>query len=224
MDHVRELPRAGAVRVWLVDTETPSRIGPMDGAGVLDADELRRAAAFRFDRDRERYMAAHLALRGILGEQLGRAPGEVHFVRQPCPDCGKPHGRPALADAPRLHFSLSHSGDRALVALAAAPVGADVEEVPSRTIAEELATVLHPREQAELASLDDPLERRTAVARVWVRKEAYLKGLGIGLARRTDLDYVGSVPGSPVAPDGWTVHDVPMPEGYAAAVALSPRS
>ncbi|MET9497206.1 4'-phosphopantetheinyl transferase superfamily protein [Streptomyces sp. NPDC006552] len=220
MDHVRELPGGGDAGLWLVRTDE----GPAsaDGAGVLDADELRRAAAFVFDRHRLRYVAAHMALRGILGERLGRAPGALRFVRRPCAHCGEPHGRPALADAPELHFSLSHSGGLSLVALAAVAVGADVEEVAEPTAADDLAGVLHPGERAELAALDDPWERRLAVSRAWVRKEAYLKGIGTGLSRAPDLDYVGTLPGSPGAPGGWSLRDVPVPDGYAAAVALGP--
>ncbi|GAA2328040.1 4'-phosphopantetheinyl transferase superfamily protein [Streptomyces kunmingensis] len=220
MDNVRELrlPGPGGARLWLVHTDA----GTGDGAGVLDADERRRAAAFRFDRHRVRYVAAHVALRHILGDRLGRAPESLRFVRQPCPGCGELHGRPALAEAPDVHFSLSHSGDLALVALAAAPVGADVEELTGPSVADELTAVLHPRERAELAALQSPSERALAMARTWVRKEAYLKGLGTGLSRATDLDYVGTLTGSPGAPGGWSLWDVPVPEGYAAAVALSP--
>ncbi|MFJ9175480.1 4'-phosphopantetheinyl transferase family protein [Streptomyces sp. NPDC102360] len=221
MDNVRELPASGSTRLWLVTT-APGSAPPGDGVGVLDAEEARRAAAFRFERHRVRYIAAHLALRGILGERLGRAPSDVRFTRLACPGCGGPHGRPALADTPGPHFSLSHSGDLALVALAPAPVGADVEELPSAEVAEELTAVLHPRERAELAALAGPEERRLAVARAWVRKEAYLKGLGTGLSRGTDRDYVGALADSPGAPDGWSLRDVPMPEGYTAAVALGP--
>ncbi|MFJ4715602.1 4'-phosphopantetheinyl transferase family protein [Streptomyces sp. NPDC088785] len=227
MDGVRELAPRDRARLWLARTDGHATDGGdggggADGAGVLDADELRRAAGFRFARHRVRYVAAHLALRGILGERLGCAPGAVRFVREPCPRCAEPHGRPALADARDLHFSLSHSGDLALIALAPVPVGMDVEELPSAEAARELAAVLHPRERAELAALADPVEHRDALARAWVRKEAYLKGIGTGLSRAPDLDYVGALPGVPGSPDGWTVRDVPVPSGHLAAVALAP--
>ncbi|NEB77501.1 4'-phosphopantetheinyl transferase superfamily protein [Streptomyces sp. SID14478] len=213
------MPGSGPVGLWLVETDA----APADDtAGVLDAEERRRAAAFRFDGHRRRYLASHLALRGILADRLGRAPGALRFVRRPCPGCGASHGRPALADAPDVHFSLSHSGDLALVAVAPTVVGADVEEHPEATAVEDLTGVLHPRERAELAAVADPLERRLALARVWVRKEAYLKGLGTGLARGTDLDYVGTSVACPGSPDGWSLRDVPVPIGYAAAVAVGP--
>ncbi|MBO1337978.1 4'-phosphopantetheinyl transferase superfamily protein [Streptomyces sp. VRA16 Mangrove soil] len=218
-----ELPALGTVRLWLVRTDGgPADASAGTGAGVLDEDELRRAAAFRFDRHRVRYIASHVALRTVLGERLGRAPGDVRLVRLPCPGCGEPHGRPAVADAPDLHFSLSHSGDLALVAVAPTAVGADVEELPSIEVTQDLAAVLHPMEQAELAALDAPSEHRGALARAWVRKEAYLKGIGTGLSRAADLDYVGTLPGSPGAPDGWTIRDVAVPAGYTAAVAVAP--
>ncbi|MYT73887.1 MULTISPECIES: 4'-phosphopantetheinyl transferase superfamily protein [unclassified Streptomyces] len=222
MDDVRELAPQDRARLWLVRTDRRPEDDDGRGAGVLDEGELRRAAGFRFARHRARYVAAHLALRGILGEHLGCAPGDVRFVREPCPECDGPHGRPAVADTPDLHFSLSHSGDLALIALAPAPVGADVEELPTAEVARDLAVVLHPRERAELDGLDAPSEHQVAVGRAWVRKEAYLKGLGTGLARAADLDYVGTLPDAPGAPDGWAVRDVPVPDGYLAAVAVAP--
>ena len=217
-DNVRELTPAGAVRLWLVRTDA----GPADDTGMLDAAERRRAAAFRFDRDRDRYVAAHLALRTILAGALAADPGRLSFTRRACPRCGEPHGRPALTDFPDAHFSLSHSGDLALVALAPAPVGADVEVLPPPEAVAELISSLHPVERAELAAYDGLPERRLALARTWVRKEAYLKGVGTGLSLGAHLDYVGSLPHSPGAPDGWTVVDVPVPDGYTAAVAISP--
>ncbi|MEU6843476.1 4'-phosphopantetheinyl transferase superfamily protein [Streptomyces sp. NPDC046716] len=219
MDDVRELPPQGPARLWLARTDGATEDS---GTGVLDAGEMRRAAGFRFARHRVRYVAAHLALRGVLGERLGCAPGAVRFVREPCPGCGEPHGRPALADARDVHFSLSHSGDLALIALASAPVGADVEELPSADATRDLAAVLHPRERAELDALGSLPERRVALGRAWVRKEAYLKGLGTGLARAADLDYVGTLPAAPGAPGGWTVRDVPVPHDCLAAVAVAP--
>ncbi|MFG3497976.1 4'-phosphopantetheinyl transferase family protein [Streptomyces sp. NPDC047928] len=207
--------------VWLVDAARAGAEATRLAPGVLDAEERRRAAAFLRDADRRCYVAAHVALRLLLGAALGREPGAVRLVREACPSCGGPHGRPATGE-PGLHFSLSHSGDLALVALAAAPVGVDVERVPeSRTVAETTRS-LHVREVAELRALPAD-ERPSAFARAWSRKEAYLKGLGFGLSRDPSLDYMGTGP-APVAgqdgPAGWTVRDVRVPEGFAAALAV----
>ncbi|MFJ8076653.1 4'-phosphopantetheinyl transferase family protein [Streptomyces sp. NPDC096176] len=187
------------------------------GDGLLDPGERARCQAFVRDADRVRYRVAHVALRRLLGAYLDRNPAAVRFVREPCPGCGEPHGRPAVPGAP-LHFSLSHAGDAVLLAFAGVPVGVDVEEVPTADAAAEVAAVLHPAERAELAALPRS-EFRAAVGRCWSRKEAYLKGVGIGLGELPSVTYVGTgrVPGDVPA---WTVADVACPPGYAAACAV----
>lgn len=71
------------------------------------------------------------------------------LVREPCPGCGAPHGRPAVSAA-LLHFSLSRVGDAVLVAFADAPIGVDVEQWPSAGRAVEVAQILQRTERAEL--------------------------------------------------------------------------
>jgi 4'-phosphopantetheinyl transferase len=184
---------------------------------VLDEQEQQRAARFVHDRDRRSYLSAHLALRHLLGRHLNLAPGELAFAREPCPLCDEPHGRPVVAGAgPAVHFSLSHSGELVLLGIAGAPVGVDVEEVPEEQVAADLSSRLHPAEQAEIAAAEQP---RLAFARVWARKEAYLKGIGTGLPRGLAVDYLGGTGLAPL-PAGWSVLDVPVPVGYAAAVAV----
>ncbi|MEU0370284.1 4'-phosphopantetheinyl transferase superfamily protein [Streptomyces sp. NPDC006283] len=185
--------------------------------GLLDPDERARCQAFVRDADRVRYRVAHVALRLLLGAYLDQNPAAVRFVREPCPGCTEPHGRPAVPGAP-LHFSLSHAGDAVLLAFAGAPVGVDVEEVPAADAAAEVAAMLHPAERAELAALPRP-EFRAAVGRCWSRKEAYLKGVGIGLGELPSVTYVGTGRAPGAVPE-WTVTDVACPPGYAAACAV----
>ena len=204
-----------SIRVWLgwADSDV---YRDADGTAVLDPGELTRAAAFVRAELRSRYTAAHLMLRQVLGGCLDLDPAAVRFARQDCPCCGGPHGRPVLAGERRpLEFSLSHAGALVAVAVAGAgvPVGVDVEALPRPETVADVATRLHPAERAEIAAADDPA---AAFARLWTRKEAYLKGLGTGLGRGLDLDYVGSEqPG----PEGWTLADLSAPAGHAVAVA-----
>lgn len=192
--------------------------------GLLDGTERTRLGGYLRAADRDQYLVAHVALRQLLGARLGQDPARVRFVREPCPGCGAPHGRPAVPGAP-LHFSLSHAGDAVLVGFADSPVGVDVEREPSAeaaaTLASEEANVLHPAERAEVAALA-AAERPAAVARCWARKEAYLKGVGIGLGENPALTYVGTG-AVPAAPAGWAVTDVPTLPGYAAARAVRAR-
>lgn len=83
------------------------------------------------------------------------------------------HGKPFVPGG--RHFSLTHSGSLAALALHAAPVGLDAERIaPVRRAA---ARALTPEERRYMA--DDP-ERRFAY--LWTRKEAVLKCTGDGLS------------------------------------------
>ena len=203
-----------AVRVWLGWADSGVD-GVVDAAAVLDPEERARAAAFARAELRNRYTAAHVMLRQVLGGCLDLDPAAVRFAREDCPGCGGPHGRPVLAGERRpLEFSLSHAGALVAVAVAGAPVGVDVEELPRPGTVAEVSSALHPAERAEIAAAEQP---SAAFARLWTRKEAYLKGLGTGLGRALDLDYVGSEqPG----PEGWALADLPAPDGHAVAVAV----
>ncbi|WP_405462066.1 4'-phosphopantetheinyl transferase superfamily protein [Streptomyces sp. NBC_00101] len=195
--------------------------GP-SGPSVLDAEERGRVAALLRPEDRAMYAASHTALRVLLGGVLELPPAKVELMRLPCPGCGAPHGRPAVAGPPgeRVHFSLSHTAGLALVALATRPVGVDVERLPSPRTADEAATALHPDERAELAALP-AADRPAAFVRCWTRKEAYLKGTGEGLSGEAlSGAYLGTGPAPADPPAGWSLHDVEVPAGYAAARAL----
>lgn len=208
---------SGGLRLWAVRVGAHAqRARALEG--LLDAGERARARAFVRAEDRDRHRVAHVVLRRLLGAYLGLGPAEVRLVREPCPGCGGPHGRPAADHGAAPHFSLSHAGDAVLLAFADAPVGVDVEESPSPEAAAEVAALLHPAERAELAALPEAA-RPAAVARCWTRKEAYLKGVGIGLGEDPSVTYVGTG-SAPAAVPGWSLGDVPVFTGYAAAWAL----
>ncbi|WP_411107196.1 4'-phosphopantetheinyl transferase family protein [Streptomyces sp. cmx-4-9] len=208
---------AASPQLWLVDTTEYRAQAARHAPGTLDAQELARAAEFVRAADRDAYVCAHVALRRLLGAYLGTAPREVVVERAPCAHCDEPHGRPVLPGG-ALHFSLSHCTGISLLAFATAPVGVDVEEIVLPQTIAETADVLHPREAAELALLPAG-ERPVAFTRVWTRKEAYLKGLGVGLSENPAADYVGSGP-LPAPVPGWTLTDVLVPDGHCGAVAL----
>jgi phosphopantetheinyl transferase len=100
---------------------------------------------------RDRWVAARWALRGVLTHYLEREPAAIELRY------GE-RGKPALADPDaRLRFNLSHSGELALVAVAAGrEVGIDVQRTRARPAAFYLA---------------------------WTQREAIAKCLGTGLWR-----------------------------------------
>ncbi|WP_353945690.1 4'-phosphopantetheinyl transferase superfamily protein [Streptomyces sp. HUAS MG91] len=208
----------GELELWLL---TPPRQGAL-AFDELDESERRRADAFRRHADRALYVAAHVALRRLLGAYLRTPAKELAFARADCPRCGGPHGRPVLTGAGpgAPHFSLSHSRGAVLIGVARAPVGVDVERVPGPERVELCRSALHPYEQRELAALG-ARERPPFFARLWARKEAFLKGTGVGVGGWTSEVYLGEGgPDAPPRPDGWSVLDVPYGPRHAASAAF----
>jgi 4'-phosphopantetheinyl transferase len=218
----------GELHIWVLPRPwTHTDPAPLP-VGELDEGERRRAAGLMRTGDRVRYLSAHVALRRVLSAYTGIAPRALRLGRDRCPCCGGPHGRPVLLGAAgaavpgRPQFSLSHSHEVAVLAVASATVGVDVRRVPPAWTVQLCLADLHPAEQAELAAVPGP-RRPAAFARLWTRKEAYLKGLGTGLRRDPAADHLGARRGAPACPAGWSIADLPGPPRYAAAAAVRTR-
>ncbi|MET7312394.1 4'-phosphopantetheinyl transferase superfamily protein [Streptomyces sp. NPDC005571] len=203
--------------VWFVRTGELLIAAQELAPQVLDVEERRRAAAFVRSADRDTYTVSHVALRMLLAAHLDEGPARISLDRGRCPSCGGPHGRPVVRGNP-VNFSLSHTNDLAMIAIAATPVGIDIEAVPGLATVEEVGHTLHVAEHAELQTYR-PEERREAFARIWVRKEAYFKGLGTGLSRGLAHDRIGAAPEGAFQPAGWMIEDIGVDTGYTAAVA-----
>ncbi|MFF3325824.1 4'-phosphopantetheinyl transferase family protein [Streptomyces sp. NPDC002889] len=205
------------LHVWLLPPPRSARELP---AGELDARERKRAAAFRRTDDRMMYAAAHVGLRRVLAAYTGIAPGRLPIGPEVCHECAISHGRPVLLGVPGApYFSLSHSHGLVLVAVSTTRVGADVQRVPSPETVELCLPALHPAERREIDRLP-PDQSTVAFGRLWSRKEAYLKGLGTGLTRRADTDYLGEY-ATAERPPGWLVANLPLCPSHISAVALA---
>jgi 4'-phosphopantetheinyl transferase len=135
------------------------------------------------------------------------------------------HHKPRLSSFnPRdVRFNLAHRDGRALIAIARGfEVGVDLEA--ARRLEESAAvaaTVLSPTELTAMETLPAP-ERHAAILRLWVRREALLKGTGTGL--RVPPAHIDVGPPDPavrrpvaVAGASWTLWDLtPWPDAVGA--------
>jgi len=197
-------------------------------AGILAADERERADRFVFADDRTRHVLGRGLARLLLGHCLGVPADALVFEHNAF---GKPCVAGAGGAAERLEFSISHSGDVVLVALARARrVGVDVERAQAgRGIDGIAGRFFSAAECAALASLA-PASRQDAFFTCWTRKEAYIKATGQGLSLALASFDVALAPGAPARllatrPDAgererWTLQDLDVGEGYKAAVAV----
>ncbi len=141
----------------------------------LSAADLQRAARLRQEADRAAFVTSRAALRRGLAKITGLSPGAVTILDRR----GRKPDLPDIDDGVDISFSRS-DGLALLAVCRGTGVGVDVERV--RPWDRQLAAVaLSPR---ELTTIDrDPgIDRSRAFARVWTRKEALLKGFGVGLA------------------------------------------
>lgn len=195
----------GDVHVWRTRLDVASS-SLARLAAALAPGEHARAAAFRFTEDARRFVVARAALRDVLGRYLGVLPRDVHLATGP-------HGKPRLTEG-EVEFNLSHTADLALCAVTShRAVGVDVERVRDDLADERVAArVLSRREAATLVAA--PHSRRAEIFfDLWTRKEAYAKGLGVGLAGLDELD-VGDKPA------GWTLVPLAAAPGFAATLAV----
>ena len=114
----------------------------------------------------------HEAGRALLAKLYREATGE-----ELPPIAVTDRGKPYFADSP-WYFSISHTHCHAFCALDMHPIGIDAEET-DRDINLRLAEkILSPNEKAQFDGAED---KRTALLRFWVLKEAAAKLTGEGL-------------------------------------------
>lgn len=209
--------RVGAARVAVFDLDADDA-----DPATLDPEERRRADAFRHAIDRRRFIGARVQVRALLARELGCAPAAVRIATDD-------HGKPFLPDAPRLAFNLSHSRGVALCAIAdGVPLGCDIEyRDPALACPKVAARLFAPAEVAALMAL--PADQWVAgFFNVWTRKEAFVKGLGLGLSYPLDAFTVSvaseTTPRLDAVQTGWSLHSFAPLQEYQAAVATGPQA
>jgi 4'-phosphopantetheinyl transferase len=217
---------ADEVQLWRVDLNQVAA-AERRWRQVLSPDELVRADRFHFERDRRNFTATRALLRMLLGKYVNCAPERVTLVygksEKPALDRSRP-GTP-------VHFNVSHSGMKALLAFAhGREVGVDVEQIRNNFDHQVLARrFFSPAEQQALAALPSA-ERCAAFFRCWTRKEAYIKAHGSGLSLPLDEFDVSLERGDrnallatrPEAGEAtrWCLREVHGGRGYEAALCV----
>lgn len=185
---------------------------------LLDASERARAVRFATPQLQRRFIAAHGGLRRLLAQATGRPAAELVIAQNAL-------GKPFLPVEAQLHFSLSHCGGQALVALADAPLGVDIEALIQRDTGVLATQILTPTELSRWRLLAQ-YEQIESLTEAWTRKEALLKACGLGLRMdpRTLDASLGEV-ALPAEGRFW-LSGLSVAPGHCAALAqsLPPRS
>lgn len=209
---------AATIDLWTIDLDA----GPAAGGAlleVLSGEERSRAARLRTSALRLRFIAAHGALRTILGRYLEVAPGALRIETTAA-------GKPFVRDT-RLAFNLSHSDGLALCAIGwGGRIGIDVERLSPLPDADGIvARYFAKDEAARYEALPSEL-RLAAFFSLWTRKEAFVKAIGDGLqcplaSFEVDIDPATPSPKivCPTHGGDWHLRSLSPAAGYIAAVA-----
>jgi len=207
------------VHVWRVDPDLAACSPAL--SQVLSPDEQERSRRFRFDRDRNLFIAARGCLRHLLGHCLEQSPRDIVFQYNS-------HGRPHLAHSD-MQFNITHTEGMALVALTRGRrLGIDIERRDRSVNVMEIGKrFFSPREYEALCEAPDPLQ---AFLCCWTRKEAFVKALGGGLSIPLDRFHVSlddpphilDIEWAPETVGEWRLESLPVDGEFVAALAVSP--
>ena len=218
----RASPSGGCIEVWRLSVAAWTDRLPACRA-LLSADETSRIDRLVFARDQAVRTVARASLRCILARDLGRRPNRIELVETP-------HGKPAMTrDAGVVEFSTSHSGDVVLHAVTRGRrLGVDVEAVGREPSDAALTRAIFSASEADYLESLPRAEQSVAFYRIWTRKEAYLKALGVGLSHPLQGFSVVAADladgrildvGTGLPLPAWRLHPLAAGEGYAACLA-----
>jgi 4'-phosphopantetheinyl transferase len=214
--------KPGEIHVWLVKMDNPARYYS-ELRKFLSEDEITRLKQYKFELDRQRFIARRGFLRLLLGQYCALPPKSITYQVNP-------YGKLSSPSCP-YSFNLSHSQGVLVFGFSSFPeIGVDIEQVHSNHDLFRLTERwFSPEEQAGLSALPASLQSE-AFYHVWTQKEAYIKARGLGLSIRLKDFSVSTDPSKPArllsiggGPDDihfWKLIDVPFEPGWRSAVCV----
>jgi 4'-phosphopantetheinyl transferase len=220
-----DLPLPGNVHVWLVHLGVdPTELNSY--LQVLSPSEKAKAAKFRFDEDRGRFIVGRAVLRKLSAHYLSCKLNDVLFANN---EFGKPYYRSATS----LKFNLSHSNKLAVIGFTSnLEIGIDIEKVKSDYNFSDIAQTVFSRDEHLMLNKLDPGDRIARFYELWTRKEAFIKGVGYGLSfpislkkisvlsDRVELINSNTRPKNKII-KSWSISSFDPSPSYRAAVALN---
>ena len=214
------------IHVWVIDL-TSSAIKWDDYSVLLSRDELFRAQRYKFRDDRNNFITRRGILRLLLSFYINVEPSLIQFEYR---SLGKPFIIP-LDHHQSIRFNLSHTRELAAIAITQfKEVGIDIEKCNSqidyRQISERFFT---ENERIKLLSCRED-KRIKMFTRIWTRKEAFVKALGLGMSMPLENIDILRSPGQKQLNcnrelwhgyhESTTLRDLSFPHDHLGAVAI----
>ncbi|MEN9208006.1 MAG: 4'-phosphopantetheinyl transferase superfamily protein [Gloeomargarita sp. GMQP_bins_120] len=174
---VSALPDVGVagIEVYHLEVQGLGAEGTRALAALLTPADYAEMAGLSCPQKRHRFSLSRGILRWLLGRYLGVSPQDLCLVRNRW-------GKLVLPDD-SLHFNLSHSGTKLVVAVSRLyRVGIDLEQVRPLACLDRLVKRYCTRREQHLWQTLPPSQQTRFFLQTWTAKEAYAKGWGTGLA------------------------------------------
>lgn len=174
---------------------------------LLSIDEIARANRLIDVTRRRRFIITRACLRTILGQYLKVSPATIRFHYNQ-------HGKPFLdSHSNRLFFNLSHSEEKAVLAIATEKnVGIDLEKINYTLNYRSIAGQYFTSEERLCLDRFPKARKQRAFYRLWTRKEALLKAAGTGFQT---IDF-----GADYANDKLTIRTFPFNDSYICSCVI----
>lgn len=210
--------------IWVLDFTQFTDPALLDRFRTLLSDEeVRRCESFAFPALQRKHLITRAMVRTCLSRYANMPPRDWQFATEA-------HGKPYLLNAPLpLSFNLTHSGERAVLAISlTTPLGVDIEQVSRKR--DWLGIAEHYFHADELEQLTARAEEHQYAFffQLWTLKEAYLKARGTGIA--TGLDKASFVFAERISArftadlddqaSAWQFYNYNLGEDYSLSLAL----
>jgi 4'-phosphopantetheinyl transferase len=183
---------------------------------LLSEEEKEKSEAYVREEDRNRYILAKIYLKTLLAKYLNVQPEELEFKLSD-------QNKPILDSHPMVNFNISHSGDYILIGFANKwSVGVDIELM--NTHVDLYNMIINCMSSTEVSVILNSEMPRNMFYKYWTRKEALLKGIGIGLTDR--LKDINCSDGLNLVPSefsgfatSWKIWSFEMEDHYSVSIA-----
>ncbi len=193
----------------------------------LSSEENERVNSFPFFRDRVHYQTIHGLLREILGLYLNIPPISFKFYSGPY---GKPYIDPSL-NSIGFYFNISHSNGIAVVGITLRrEIGVDIEEIHKMSDMESLVQTQFTDYEKKKFYLLSNNQKLPFFYSCWVRKEALLKAISVGIGNdlsrlnvmyhNTKIEKVIDAPNVEGRTQEWLLKDISLMDNVKCALCV----
>ena len=183
---------------------------------LLLKEEQEKSQAYAREEDRIRYVLGKIYLKKLLASYLKTDPYNLEFKYSD-------QQKPILENYPMVNFNISHSGDYIIIGFANKwSVGVDIELMTTHVDLYNM--IINCMSSTEVSAILNSEMPRNMFYKYWTRKEALLKGIGIGLTDRLkDVNCSDGLNLVPIEFSGfassWKVWSFEMEDSYSVSLA-----